>query len=244
MQFTVLIEFLVPGVATTLLALALLPVNSVPVLPHGIPTGDTAATLLLLAVSYPIGILTNFPVFLLLQKRLISSWGRRGIIARYKGLGVDLVKAGNQRFGISLGNHSGDLSREELRELFNLMRALVFRDNIDRLNSNHLYHEGLQRLARGMLLPLIMATVFVWKSQKAAWPALVVILIVFFIISLALLIHSIRTEEAQIAHFFLASIGPSLVQVPPPIDSASSNSGPGQEEHLRSLSSATSSQAS
>lgn len=234
MQFTVLIEFLVPGLATTLLALALLPAGSVPGLPNYVPTAEPAATLLLLAVSYPVGILTNFPIFMFLQKGLISPWGRRKIVEHHKRLGIDLVKTGNQRFGLSLGNSSDRLGREELRELFSLMRALVFKENIERLNSNHLYHEGLQRLARGMLLPLLMAIAFVWKSEKAAWEMLVGILVVFFLLSIWLLAHSVRTEDAQIAHFFLTSAGVAPVKVVPPTEATLTDTAPGIErvQHL------------
>jgi hypothetical protein len=206
MQFTVLIEFLIPGLATTFLALALLPADVIPKFSQGIPKGDAASVLLLLAVSYPVGILTNFPAFLWIQQRLVTPMARREIVARYKAIGIDLVALCNQQFHLELAK-SGSPSGEEIREIFNLMRPCVFRENVDRLNSNHLYHEGLQRFARGMFLPLLLAIALVLESQNPSWPAfvLVVIFVAFSLISVSLLVHSVRAEESQIAGFFIAS---------------------------------------
>lgn len=204
MQFTVLIEFLIPGLATTLLALALLPSGAVPQLPQGMPTGETATALLLLAVSYPVGILVNFPIFVALQQRIITPRARRGIVARYAKKGVNLAQLASQELGLKRPDNSGVISREELSGLFGLMSAAVFSKNSDRLNANHLYHEGLQRFARGMLPPLLMAIILVWRAQGPAWELLVALLGGFLLVSLALLGHSIRTEEDQIARFFIA----------------------------------------
>lgn len=204
MQFTVLIEFLIPGLATTLLAIALLPSGAIPQLPQGMPTGETATALLLLAVSYPVGILVNFPIFVALQQRIITPRTRRGIVAKYAKRGVDLTQLAFQQLGLKRQDKSGASSRAELSELFSLMSAAVFSQNSDRLNANHLYHEGLQRFARGMLPPLLMAMVWVEHAQAPAWGILVAILGGFLLVSLALLVHSIRTEEDQITRFFIA----------------------------------------
>jgi hypothetical protein len=172
---------------------------------------------------------------MVLQKRLISPWGRRSIISHYSDLGIDLMETGNRRFGLSLGKDSGDISREDMRELFNLMRALVFRENIDRLNANHLYHEGLQRLARGMLLPLVLAILVVLQSNSPLKSALTALLGFFLIISLALLVHSVRTEDAQIAHFFLTSTELVIVKSLSPSASERADDDPGHEKPLMSV---------
>ncbi|MGA9773238.1 MAG: hypothetical protein WBV94_29675 [Blastocatellia bacterium] len=95
MQFTVLIEFLVPGLATTLLTLLLLPEGAVPELSQGLLKGETASALLLLAVSYPVGILTNFPVFQLVQ-RALSLKIRRNLIEKYAGRNLRSSGIGQQ----------------------------------------------------------------------------------------------------------------------------------------------------
>lgn len=205
MQFTVLIEFLVPGLATTLLVLYLLLDGAVPHLPQGLPTGETASALLLLAVSYPVGILTNFPVFKLIQQRLVVVKARQYILDEYAARDIDLVLLVNNHFGITLSQPpAGD--RQGLRALFGFMHAFVFSKNIERLNANHLYHEGLQRLARGMFLPLVLASLVVWVHKTSWWLLLIGGFIGLALSSYALLLHSVRSEEEQIARFFVALI--------------------------------------
>jgi hypothetical protein len=202
MQFTVLIEFLVPGLAMTLLILFLLPVGSVPQLPQGLPAGETASALLLLAVSYPVGILTNFPVFQLIQRRIVSFKARQYIVEKYAAMGIDLEALVNMQFGITLPNSPAG-NREGLRALFSFMRAFVFTKNIERLNANHLYHEGLQRLARGMLLPLLLASIVIYSYKTPLWPLLILLCALLAISSCALLLHSVKTEDEQIVRFFV-----------------------------------------
>jgi hypothetical protein len=92
---------------------------------------------------------------------------------------------------------------EKLQTLFLLMSAFAFSKNIERLNSNHGYHEGLQRLARGVLPPLLSAIYIIWKHQTPAW-----LLPVVFFIGLAasacwLVYHSVDTEYRQLTRYFL-----------------------------------------
>jgi hypothetical protein len=121
MQFTVLIEFLVPGLATTLLALALLPDGVVPKLPQGLASGETVSALLLLAVSYPIGILTNFPIFKLIQRPFVTATMRKIILKNYERDGVHLVPIVSTQYGIGLSEVSPN--REGLRKLFGLIEG-------------------------------------------------------------------------------------------------------------------------
>jgi ABC-type multidrug transport system fused ATPase/permease subunit len=202
MQFTIIVEFLLPGLAIVLLALPLLPADGVPAFSKYLSgSGETTAALLLLAVSYPVGILTNFPIYVLLQAKLISPQARRKVIKTYLQNGIDLSALVQERFGITL-TVDGKAHPVDARHLFQLMRAAVFRENIDRFNTNHLYHEGLQRLARGMLLPLLLGIIILITNNGLHAVSLVVLLASFFLIALHLLCHSIHTEEEQIARYF------------------------------------------
>jgi hypothetical protein len=203
MQFTVLIEFLVPGLATTLLTLALLPDGVVPKLPQGLASGETVSALILLAVSYPVGILTNFPVFKLVQRPVVTAGARKWIFRRYAGIGTDLSVIVSKQYG--LDSSWFKLDREGLRTLFGFMRSFVFTKNIDRLNDNHLYHEGLQRLARGMLLPLTLASIVVWRHNTPGRGYLITFCVTLFVSACALMVHSVKTEDEQIVRFFLAT---------------------------------------
>ncbi|HEV7904026.1 MAG TPA: hypothetical protein VGO96_09305 [Pyrinomonadaceae bacterium] len=201
MQFTVLIEFLVPGLATTLLLLFILPDGAVPKPPLSLPTGETASALLLLAVSYPVGILTNFPLFLL-QRRVMSRNIRRRIFEKYAARGFDLAELVNKQFGITASNLPIDYE-EKLQSLVHLMSVFVFSKNVERMHSNHIYHEGLQRLARGILPPLLLAGYVVSKNQTPSWFLLVAICVLLAASACSLLYYSINAEYEQIAGYFI-----------------------------------------
>jgi hypothetical protein len=229
MQFTVLIEFLVPGLATTLLLLFLLPAGAVPSPPQGLPTGETASALLLLAVSYPVGILTNFPAFWL-QRRLVSVKTRQSIFESYKDRGVNLEELVNKQFNImlfkdfeqkadeadstsicrrvyryfyaKLSLSAGD--RPKFKALFDLIGAYVFSQNIERANAYHLFQEGIQRLARGMLLPLLLASIVVLNKQTPGRFYLVLFCIGLAWSSYRLVRHSVNTEYEHLVRSFLA----------------------------------------
>jgi len=98
-----------------------------------------------------------------------------------------------------------DFNAEELRDWFGLMRAAVFAKNIDRLNANHLYHEGLQRFARGMPLPTILAFAWIVKESGSLWVSLIalVVFIAFFSMAIWLLRYSVEAEDEQIVRFFI-----------------------------------------
>lgn len=204
MQFTVLIEFLIPGLATTLLILALLPPGTIPQPPEGMPTGDTATALLLLAVSYPVGILINFPIYRL-QRRLLTPRVHRAVIEKYDKRKVSLSELSTQQISVEHVKYSDPLNRADLRDIFGLLRASVFGKNIDRLNSHHLYHEGLQRLARGLLVPIILAAIWVWIKNNNMRGPLVFSLGLLFLFSLWLLKYSVRAEEEMIVRYFLVA---------------------------------------
>lgn len=201
MQFTVLIEFLVPGLATTLLLLFLLTDGTVPKLPQGLPTGETASALMLLAVSYPVGILTNFPLFQL-QRRLVSAKVRERVFKKYVARNPDLEAWISKQLGITLSSPSAD-DREELGLVFHLMSAFVFSKNIERLHSNLTYHEGLQRLSRGILPPLLLASYVVWKNHTPDWPWLIGFFIFLAVWACYLVCHSVNVEYEQIMRYFL-----------------------------------------
>jgi hypothetical protein len=202
MQFTVLIEFLVPGLTTTLLALALLPAGAVPQLPQGIPSGDNASTLLLLAISYPIGILVNFAIFKA-QRRLLNPLERRSIISKFSSQGANLIVLCNELFQMNIVKEPATTTPEELRDIFDGMRALISSRNIEHFSQSHLFYDGLQRFSRGMLLPLGMAVAWVWIHQGAARLLLAVVFVLLFLFAIWLLIHSIRIDEEQVARFFV-----------------------------------------
>jgi len=203
MQFTVIMEFLIPGLAALLLGLALLPCGAIPQLPQA-PTGETATALLLLAVSYPVGHLVNFPVYIVLQKWLLVPWARRRTFKRYSETGDNLADLATKQLGFKSKGFSGG-TWEERKRLFTYLQALIFSKNINQLNSDHVYHQGLQRLARGMLIPILMAIWLVCRQARPAWGWLVLALSIFFLVCFALLVHSIRREEDQIAAFFIAT---------------------------------------
>ncbi|HXU30754.1 MAG TPA: hypothetical protein VN851_09275 [Thermoanaerobaculia bacterium] len=234
MQFTVLIEFLVSGLLTTLLVLVALPCGAIPEFPVGISASDTVQALLLLAVSYPVGILINLPVFKL-QKYLLSPRVQRALIKEYDARDIDLIslsaqqiarkqkKKGEpeQRGQADQAQKTKVLTREELGDVFGFLRAPVFGKNIDRLNHQHLYHEGLQRLSRGMLIPLIFAPIVWFCKANGSVFSNTLVLAVFgflFAMSLWLLTYSIKTEDEQIIRFFIALIDadtePTLASVP------------------------------
>jgi hypothetical protein len=203
MQFTVLIEFLVPGLATALLTLALIPCNALPPLPLGMPTGDTVTALLLLAVSYPIGILANFPLYQI-QRIYFTPKVHRAIIAEYKEKGFDLSNLYSQHFSVKTASTEVP-SREALRDVFSLLRASVFAHNISRLNSQYLYHQSVQRLARGMLVPLLLAGVWVSGSHTTAKVLLVLVSVLGLLCAMScwLLWVSIREEDDEVARYFI-----------------------------------------
>jgi hypothetical protein len=211
-HFTVLIEFLVPGLATTLLTLALLPLGAIPQLPTTLPTGEAATALLLLAVSYPVGILTNSPVYKL-QSLLLTPWAHRSILEKYQRYGLKLTELASRHIGL-IAIAEPQSSRERLRDLFGSIRASVFSKNIARLNANHLYHEGLQRFARGMFIPLALAAILVCRKQLPAWQVLLAALSILFVSALSLLIFSVRTEEEQVVRFFIVLAASSQTPVP------------------------------
>jgi hypothetical protein len=211
MQFTVLIEFLVPGLTTTLLALAMLPDKALPQLPQVIPMGDTGSTLLLLAISYPVGILINFAIFKV-QRLLINPPIRREILGKFKSQGKDLIALCNEVFEMRIGKEPA--TPEELRDIFDGMKDLVFSKNVERFSQSHLFHEGLQRFSRGMLMPLLMAVAWVWHNQSTARFLPVGIFGLLLAFALWLLSHSIRTDDEQAARFFvLLTRGSSVQQV-------------------------------
>ncbi len=121
---------------------------------------------------------------------------------------LDLVELVNKQLSVTVSKPpDGKLStedKESIRTIFGFMRALTFSRNIERLNANHLYHEGLQRLARGMLLPLLLASIVVWQHKSPGWPLLIAVFIILAISSYALLLHSLKTEEDQLIRFFVA----------------------------------------
>lgn len=201
MQFTVLIEFLIPGLATTLLALALLPAGAIPQPPQGMPSGETATALLLLAVSYPVGILVNFLVFLI-QRRFLTPRLHRRMLARYKSLGLDIVDAGSRLFNLNKSEPLKVNKPEEVRRLFNLVRAFVAARNIDRMNTIILFQEGLQRFSRGMLLPLVLAVAFVLRERMPGWQVLTGVFAVLFVLACLLLRYSVGNEEEYIVNLF------------------------------------------
>jgi hypothetical protein len=214
LQFTVIIEFLIPGLATLLIGMALLPSGTLPPPPEGLPSGDTAAALLLLAISYPVGHLVNFPVFFFLQQRRLVPRARRRLVAEYMAKGIDLEKRVRQLLGFERPEGSAD-ARMDPGELFRYLRAVIYSKNVERLNENHLYHQGLQRLARGMLVPLVMAAFLVLRDDGWLRVVLLPILGSFFIVCLELLIHSINKDEEQMVDLFLVLSAPETKGGPP-----------------------------
>ncbi|HMG72159.1 MAG TPA: hypothetical protein VK582_01550 [Pyrinomonadaceae bacterium] len=83
------------------------------------------------------------------------------------------------------------------------MSAFVFSKNIDRLRSNHSYHEGLQRLARGILPPLLLASYVVYRYQTPKWGLLIGFLLGLALSACFLVRHSVRVEYDQMVRYFL-----------------------------------------
>lgn len=195
MQLTVLIEFLVPGVAMVLLVLALLPGGALPDVPSGLPSGETVTALLLLAIAYPVGILINVPVFWFQQYCLLPR-ARRKIFERY----------GSELLAIVQGRSSdndGPPSDELLGNAFERLHAVVFARNIDRLNAHRLFHQSLQRLSRGITIPLVLAMGWVLCDLDAGWARLVSALGVLLALSLWLLNYSVQSDEMRIATYYV-----------------------------------------
>jgi len=196
MQFTVLIEFLIPGLATVLIGLALLPTGSLPPLPELLSGNDTATTLLLVAIAYPVGIIVNFPLFWL-QQRLFTVPARRAIVLKYS----KEVKL-QPFFGSVEGLQT--LGVEALRDLFAPVRIEVFRENFERFRSRHKFYESLQRLARGMVLPLFLTGVWAVLKQGLMAVAVVFVLLLLEYFSVWLLQHAVREEEENVVRWYLA----------------------------------------
>ena len=197
MQFTVLIEFLIPGLATVFLVLALVPPGCLPTLPSGIPVGDNVTMLLLLAVAYPVGILSNFPLYLV-QSNFITPRIRRKILAEYH-LDVEAQRSA----GVS--QHPKKLSAKQLRNFFDLLRVRVFRETCPWLDTRYQFYQSLQRLARGVLIPLLLAVLWVYLRRGLSWEASVGLLLAVAGLALCavwLLVHSVRREDEYIVRFY------------------------------------------
>jgi hypothetical protein len=200
-QFTVLIEFLIPGLVTVLLVLAMLPRMMVPGLLPGVTPGDTVMALVLLAVSYPVGHLVNFPVYMWLQRRLLAPRARKHTVEAYSTTDAGLATRVSRELGFRVGADT----RDERQELFNYMEAIILCRNIEQFNSHDLFYKSLQRLARGMLIPLLLAIFVVFYRDRVSAFSLVsaFVLLVFFVVCFFLLKHFIQVEEDEIARFFV-----------------------------------------
>lgn len=223
MQFTVLIEFLIPGLITVLLALSLLPDAVILHLRQAVPAGDTATTLLFFAaVSYPVGHLVNFPVFSILQQGMLLPGIRKNTYDKYLNQGIDLADRASRHLGESMSASSP----EDFRRLFKLMETAVFCEGVDRFNANDLFYKSIERLARGMFFPLLLAAGIVLCKDHTISSifieaGLVLALVIFF----GLLYHFLETEEDEIARFFITltarSQPPASGPPAPPASSAS-----------------------
>ncbi len=205
MQLIIIVEFLIPGLAIVLLSMPHLSARgSFALATYLFGTSDAIAALFLLAISYPVGILANFPIYFLLQRWGITPIARRMIMASYLEIGIDLSDLVRERFGIELAANHGKQSPVRLKQLFGFMQVAAFKENIDRLNTSHRYYQGLQRLARGMLLPLLLG---MWNLNHAhaihVWG--LVTLGGFVVVALCLLGHSVWVEEEQVARYFFVS---------------------------------------
>lgn len=195
MQLTVLIEFLVPGVATILLVLALLPGGALPEPPCSLPAGDTVTALLLLAIAYPVGILVNVPVFWFQQYVLLPR-ARQKILERY---GCKLQEV----VGKVVAKSPGQVSQKTLRDAFEQLHAAAFAGNIDRLNAHRDFHQGIQRLCRGIVIPLLLAMYWVCDSGNPGRCLLVAMLLILLGLSSWLLWYSVGMDERRIAVFYV-----------------------------------------
>src|SRR4029078_6105098 len=189
MQFAIIVEFLLPGLAAVLLTFGLVP-HGVEALQHAMDKSKEATTLALLVVSYPVVILTNFPIFEFFQVPWVMPRARRRVLETFRKKGVDLFET-VKRFGVPA---------QEPRDLFQAMRAVVFRENIVRFNANHLYHEGLQRLARGVLVPLVLGIIMLMQHDQCL---LALVSVLLFGVALRLLFYSIEHEEEELVRYFL-----------------------------------------
>jgi len=92
MQFYLIVEFLIPGFATTLLTICLLEQSSFNLLMNIPKQSETLIVLVLLTIAYPIGILTNFLIYMLLQHWLLRPCARKKVLNKWYKVGVDVTK--------------------------------------------------------------------------------------------------------------------------------------------------------
>jgi hypothetical protein len=219
MQFYVIVEFLIPGFATTLLALYILekPLYSLfnlhllDLLKNAFESSETLTIFVLLTIAYPIGILTNFVIYLLLQRWLLLPYARKKALSEWHKAGVDVTKL-VQKLLVQSGESETSADNKLKDEiLFRIMYAFIFSCNIDRLNSNYLYHEGLQRLSRGLIFTLILAFVLVITNRPHFFEVWLFLLSAFFIIAAFLLKFSVELNEKNIVLFFVTLIQSSIV---------------------------------
>jgi hypothetical protein len=199
MQFTVLIEFLVPGLVTLVIGLALFYGGPCQSLPGSGSAYETINALLFIAIAYPVGILTNFVLYQP-QKYCITPAVRRRTISRHLGQGIfdqhiEGVRSPSQ------------LSRQRLQDIFGELEASVFRENIARFDSQYQFYESLQRLARGMVLPSILLS-FWLHSVVAPWSALPFLgPVLLACLSIWLLCHSVQAGAELTVRFHIVTAG-------------------------------------
>lgn len=211
MQFYLIVEFLIPGFATTLLAICLLEQSSFNLLMNIPKQSETLIVLVLLTIAYPIGILTNFLIYMLLQHWLLRPCARKKVLNKWYKVGVDVTKL-VQRLLIRSGEIVSSVDDKlKIEKLFEIIYSFVFSHNIDRLNSNYLYHEGLQRLSRGIIPSLLLAIALVLKKHPSYYEFWLVFLFILFIIAIWLLKYSVDHNEEFIVRFFVTLMQSSIV---------------------------------
>jgi len=170
---------------------------------NALPTGDAAFALVLLAVSYPVGHLINFPVYRLLQWKLLAPRARERTVNKCSAAGVYLAERASQELGFRVAANT----REDLRELFYYMQTITFSRNIEQFNTHDLFHKSLQRLARGMLFPLLLVAALDLRQNGFSPLSLLILLVILvsIIVCIGLWRHFVQVEENEIARFFLVS---------------------------------------
>ena len=101
------------------------------------------------------------------------------------------------------------------------MEAMTFCRNVAQFNSHDLFYKSLQRLARGMLFPLLLAAFFVIHQKGVSLFSLgaAVVLLASFVVCFFMLKHFLEVEDDEIARFFvtLAVTHPNVEGQPTPV---------------------------
>jgi hypothetical protein len=200
MQVTVLVEFLVTGLAMVIALLSCYFPNWQKFLLAN--ESGNVRLFVLLGLSYCVGIISNFAIYYPIQKLFLRPLVRKYIVRRFKKLGHDLVEETEKAAGLNKENSSAG----HTRICFDFMRDMALRHDRTSIDNSSGFQRGLQRLTRGLIVPAVLLTAVYWSRLPQGLRGL---LIAGIIVDLCMLIHSVYSEDEDVARAFVLSRRPS-----------------------------------